>query len=255
MNYYWVRIFKYSYKKDEREKGTKLDEFYLTGETLTREEAKDQVKEKYLGDASKDLLFSKPRKRDGVYAIVMESSEYFYDWFSEEVDSYCLCCHKHIKGKWRDFPKTTIKDTEYYFCSYDCKNKLFTNVKYEGEFQVKEKLGDKVAGYIYHIYNRVEDKHYIGQTKYLPFFRWQEHVKGGIKGDITDLVFDVVTEVRCTSEYDGQQELNNAEAWWIKKYIEEGYEVFNVTIPKLTMNDYINLFEDMVKKETQMKLV
>lgn len=88
---------------------------------------------------------------------------------------------------------------------------------------------------IYHIYNRKLNKHYIGQTIYMPFFRWQEHAKQHIKGDITDLTFEVVTEVKVKS----QEYLNSIEAWWIRKFIEEyGKEnVFNVSIPKITIED------------------
>lgn len=77
--------------------------------------------------------------------------------------------------------------------------------------------------------------HYIGQTIYMPFFRWQEHAKQGIKGKITDLCFEVVTEVRIKS----QEYLNNVEAWWIRKFIDEyGKEnVMNITVPKITMED------------------
>lgn len=77
--------------------------------------------------------------------------------------------------------------------------------------------------------------HYIGQTVYMPFFRWQEHVKSGLKGNITDLVFETITEVRVKS----QEYLNNIEAWWIQKYIDEyGKDhVMNITVPKITLED------------------
>ena len=67
----------------------------------------------------------------------------------------------------------------------------------------------------------------------MPFFRWQEHDKQHIKGDITDLTFEVVTEVRVKS----QEYLNSIEAWWIRKFIDEyGKEnVFNISVPKITI--------------------
>lgn len=252
MKYFWIRVYEYNYGRDGRDKGIMLDEFYLKGDTLTRDEAKNEVKNRYIGQTRENISFAKPRKKDGLYAMVMDSEQFYYDYFSKEIDTYCFHCHKPIKGKWRDFPRETINNTEYSFCSYECRNKLHLNQRYEGEFQEKEKLSQKIAGYIYHIYNRIQNKHYVGQTKYLPFFRWQEHIKNGAKGNITDLTFDVITEVTCESQEDGQKYLNNAEAWWIKKYIEEGYEVFNVTVPKLTMDDYEKAFNDMVKKQIQL---
>ena len=86
--------------------------------------------------------------------------------------------------------------------------------------------------------------HYIGQTVCMPFFRWQEHVKSGLKGDITDLIFETITEVRVKS----QEYLNNIEAWWIQKYIHDyGREnVMNITTPKITMEDLIKEFDMQV---------
>lgn len=252
MKYFWVRIYDYDIERDSYEKGTLLDEFYIKGEEETRDTAKELVKEKY---NKLDIKFAKPRKKNGIYAIIMDSDEFYYDWFYKEIDTICFYCHKHIKGKWRDFPKRNYGDDEYYFCSYECKNKLDSNLRYEGEFQEKESISENIAGYIYHMYNRVENKHYIGQTMYLPFFRWQEHIKSGGKGNITDITFDVITEVRCSRKEDPKKILNNIEAWWINKYIEEGYDVFNVTVPRLTIDDYKNKFNEMIKREVQEKLI
>ena len=75
MNYFWIRIFdyrkddnlkKYSLPDDwENRKGTLLDEYYICGESMTRDEAKEIVKER--SGVSK---FAKPRKNDGIYALV-----------------------------------------------------------------------------------------------------------------------------------------------------------------------------------------
>lgn len=265
INYYWIRVYEYCYERDLGEKGILLDEFYTRGLELTREQSKDEVIRKYSGKVSEKMKFAKPKKKDGIYAIVMESDKYFYDRFYVEIDTYCFCCHKPIKGKASEFPKASLSnkynmdlDNEEdiaYFCNYDCKYKLFNDLKYEGEFQEKESMSEKVFGYIYHMYNRASNKHYVGQTRYLPFFRWQEHIKDGEKGDITDFSFNVLTEVRVLKEGDSQVLLNNIEAWWIAKYIEEGYEVFNIARPKLTLTDYKDMFDDMVSKQKQLSLI
>lgn len=264
MKYFWVRVFEYNYERDKHDKGVLLDEFYIKGEELTRETSKEEVKSRYVGADIDNIKFSKPRKKDGLYAIVMDSDKYFYDRFYLEIDTYCFCCHKPIKGKASNFPNISLnKETleldlensnTVYFCKYDCKNKLLTNLRYEGEFQEKEQVSSNVVGYIYHMYNRLENKHYIGQTKYLPFFRWQEHIKSMAKGDITAIVFDVITEVKKRYGEDGQELLNNVEAWWIKKYIEGGYEVFNISVPNLSLTDYKKRFDEMVAKKAQLEL-
>lgn len=245
MNYYWVRI--YDYKTDEELKeytdidvwearrGTLLDEYYLCGEDMSREEAKNKIKEK-----SGVLKFAKSRKNSGIYAIVMDSNQFFYNRFNVEIGTICFNCHKPIKGKLKDFPYMVTDNGERYcFCSYNCKSETSSKINpyYEGEFQSREgyESNGGVYGYIYHIYNRKTNMHYIGQTVYMPFFRWQEHVKSGLKGNITDLVFETITEVRVKS----QEYLNNIEAWWIRKYIDEygRNHVMNITVPKITLED------------------
>ena len=78
----------------------------------------------------------------------------------------------------------------------------------------------------------------------MPFFRWQEHVKSGLKGNITDLVFETITEVRVKS----QEYLNNIEAWWIRKYIDEyGRDrVMNITVPKITLEDLAKEYSKII---------
>lgn len=262
MKYYWIRIF--DYKDDdelkeyteidvwEARRGTLLDEYYLCGEGMTREEVKKAVKER-----SGVEKFAKPRKHSGVYALILDSSLFFYERFMTEVDTFCLNCHKKIKGKVKDFPRITVDNGETYrFCSYDCKRVTYNKVNpySEGEFQEREgyESNGGVYGYIYHIYNRSTDMHYIGQTVYMPFFRWQEHVKSGLKGSITDLVFETVAEVRIKS----QEYLNNIEAWWIQKFVHEyGKErVMNITVPKLTMEDLIKEFERQVLGQMRLEM-
>lgn len=254
MNYYWVRIF--DYRKDnelkeytnaedwENRKGTLLDEYYLSGENMTREQAKHIVREK-----SNISKFAKPRKNDGVYALVLESTQFYYEGFNTEVDTICFNCYNPIKGKMKDFPNTTAENGEkYFFCCWDCKRTTLNKIDpySEGDWQDREgyETNGGVYGYIYHIYNRKTNMHYIGQTVYMPFFRWQEHAKQHIKGDITDLIFETITEVRVKS----QEYLNNIEAWWINKFIDEyGKEnVMNISIPKITMQDLIKQYERIV---------
>jgi YHS domain-containing protein len=264
---FWIRVFDYVYERDtnyENEsfgKGVLLDEFYLKDVTGGREEAKQIVKEKYVGSTAAEIAFAKPKKKDGVYAIVMDSNKFFYDRFYVTIDTYCLHCHRPIKGKASEFPKLYVSDEEvYYFCSYDCKRECMhqLNPISEGVFQEKEEgcHGD-IFGYIYLIYNRVEDVYYVGQTRYMPFFRWQEHVKNGGKGDIKDLAFSVLTEVgrnQSLSTETNQLYLNSIEAWWIAKYQEEGNKVFNISNPKITIEYLKNRFDEMVRSAGQLKM-
>ncbi len=261
MNYWWVRIYDYdksdedAYNKDpEREidwsanafqsyKGTLLDEYYLFGEGMTREQAKKTVEER-----SGVTKFAKPKKRGRVrYGYIMDSNEFYYNRFTKEIDGICFHCHHKIKGKAKDFPCTLVNDEKVYFCSHECRSATYEDIREchtEGEWQSRE-AASGVYGYIYHIYNRKTNQHYIGQTVYAPFFRWQEHFKAGLKGNITDLVFETITEVRVQS----QEYLNSIEAWWIKKYIEDYGEdnVMNLTVPKITEADLLADYHRIVE--------
>lgn len=268
--YYWVRVFDFDKDRDNEygDKGIMLDEFYLK-DVQSREAAKTIVKEKYSGKTSQNLMFAKPKNKTGVYAIVMDSDKFFYDRFMVELDTFCFNpeCHKKINGKLRNFPSSTISDENdfektvtVHFCGYDCKNKVWNLLRgSEGEFQERE-VGENgnIIGYIYHMYNRIENTHYVGQTKYLPFFRWQEHIKSGQKGSIEDLVFDVLATVKkkhSKSINENQQVLNSVEAWWIAKFKEEGCNVFNISNPKITCKELVEKYNDMVKINCQTELM
>jgi hypothetical protein len=258
-NYFWVRVFDYNFDRDAYDKGIMLDEFYLKDLVGGREEAKQAVRDRYSGKAQNEIAFAKPKKqKSGLYAIVKESSKFFYDRFTKMIETYCFTCHKPISGKASEFPRAYLDgETEEatYFCNYDCKRDFHQKVDpfSEGEFQVKEEgeSGD-IFGYIYLIYNKAENVYYVGQTRFMPFFRWQEHVKDGGKGDIKDLSFCVLTEVRRNRKQNdefNQAYLNSVEAWWIAKYGEEGNQVFNITKPKITIEHLKELFNDIVKKQ------
>jgi len=255
--YFWVRIYDFKLEDNEKEKlpsiyddtkGTLLDEYYISGKSLTREKAKEIVKNK-----SNVNRFAKPKKANGLYAIVMDSSKSYADYFCKRLNTKCLCCHKPIQGLLRGYPVEVIDGKEYYFCSYDCKAKYQVAIgdKY-GEWQNREGFSktDNI-GYIYHIYNRAKDMHYIGQSLYMPFFRWQEHVKSKLKGDICDLIFEVITEVpynHAINENENKKILNDVEAWWINKFIKDygNEKVMNITKPQLKASDFIQKWERVI---------
>lgn len=265
MKYWWIRIFDYHPPDDQTElvyydKGTLLDEWYIKGETASRNDAKESVVNKY----GQNIKFAKPRKgSSGQYAIVMESNEFFYDRFYKELPDGCICfnCHKPISGKACDFPQLStyvienicgqsgldvlseLSDSEIHFCSYRCCSETYSKLRSYDTIEFQNREGQNttgIYGYIYHIYNRHTNKHYIGQTKYMPFFRWQEHVKDNVKGDICDLVFEVITKVTVND----QRYLNNIEAWWIQFYTDKYGEnnVMNITHPHITIEHLVELY-------------
>lgn len=283
-DYFWIRIYDYIYERDmsSNSKGTMLDEFYIKT-TNGRDFVKNEVLERYGNQAANKLKFARPKKKDGIYAIILDSTKMFHDRFYTEIETYCFHCHKPIKGRGFEFPRWYIgernwfeleRDSSYneylpssenvFFCNSNCKSTCQRSITHEGEFQMKEEgFNGNVFGYVYQIYNRAENKYYVGQTRYMPFFRWQEHVKAGQKGDISDLSFSVLAEVynqryegKSTKENEEQNQiyLNNIEAWWISKYKEENYDTVNITKPKITIPYLKELFEDMVLKQDKLLL-
>lgn len=265
MNYFWVRVYDYDFERDLYDKGVLLDEFYLKDIAGGRNEAKQIVKERYVGQTSSEIKFAKPKKKtNGVYAIVMDSDKFFYDRFCVTVNTFCFLCHQPVIGKASEFPSSYLDgydEEATYFCSCKCKSDFYQKINpySEGEFQEKEEgANGQIFGYIYLIYNRQENVYYVGQTRFMPFFRWQEHVKDGKKGDIKDLSFSVITDVRRDNKASNDQNqayLNSIEAWWIAKYQQEGYKVFNISNPKITVEHLKARFDEMVKKRVQTSII
>jgi hypothetical protein len=216
-------------------------------------------------------MIAKPKKEaNGIYAIVLDSSKFFYERFYATINTHCFWCLKAIEGKASEFPRERISGDRHYldhdnafsndgntafFCTYLCKTN-FSESQHpmsEGTWQAKEagQNGD-IFGYVYLIYNRAENVHYVGQTRFMLFFRWQEHIRDGSKGDISDLSFSVLAQInrnKLQAVDENQIYLNNIEAWWLAKYTHEQHAVFNIKKPKLTLEDLKSRFNDMVTKQ------
>ena len=245
--YYWVRIFDYNYERDDYLKGSIIYEDYF--KDVERESLKNDLLNLY-----KNLKFAKPRKKDGIYCILMDSSQFFYERFKVNIGCLCFNCLSKLKGRDMDFPNILLDDIKYYFCDYECKRNYYKKsdkLYNEGEFQNKEKgmLDNKeIFGYIYEIYNRNENTYYIGQTRYYPFFRWQEHIKSGSKGSIEDLTFRVISSLVSTKdEIIDAKSLNELESYYIKMYECDSKNVINITKPKFNKSEWLEIYNNKLK--------
>jgi hypothetical protein len=247
--YWWCRIFTFI---DEKETTCTIpiSEFYIVADTLA-ECKRIIIEEKHL----EYKYWAKPKKEKADYLKIMESTKYYYDRYNsmqEPLHDYCYMCQKEIDGKFDDYKYLKNygfgenQDEYRYFCSYECKQeytskKVALNSDVE-EWQSRTNLNG-VLGYIYHIYNKATHKHYIGQTKYMPFFRWQEHIKSNKKGNIEDLVFETLCEIYGKEPIT----LNKAESHYINLYIKKYGEnyVMNDNIPKFNFEqlelDYLQI--------------
>ena len=95
------------------------------------------------------------------------------------------------------------------FCSYECKAHFITKERskcladglVDESFITREDFKrDDIAGYIYKISKKSTGEFYIGQTIYLPIFRWGQHLKTDrfdIRG-LLDYQFEVIEIVPIT---------------------------------------------------------
>ena len=269
--YYQVLVFDYQPFRDKNTDGVLIDSWFTKANSIGL--VRQEIFDKYSGVFSRTILLEKPAE-NGFYAKILVVDESIYNHEKEEIDDFCFCCGTRIKGRKASFPSTSIsfgssytdgydddsfeddteETTEAFFCSHECKQNYFhaLNPTEVPSIQKKEvEQSGTIFGYIYHIYNRVENVHYVGQTQFYPTSRWQEHIKSLKKGTLTQLEFSVIAEVpKCEN---AQQLLNDTEAWWIGKYQEEGYEVFNLVQPKLSSCDFKERYE-AIKQSSQASL-
>lgn len=250
--YWWCRVFTFI----DNDTTLPIKEFYVVAATL------DECKRKIVDGSKTQIKFwSKPRNSKEDYIKIMESSSYYYDRYVEmqqPLHEYCYICHSPIDGDRKHYQHLKVygfgaSSNEYrYFCSNECKNeynqKKKTLISDTEQWQSRTSIYG-VIGYVYHIYNKATHKHYIGQTKYMPFFRWQEHIKQNEKGHIEDLMFETLCEVRGIDS----ELLNKAEGYYINQYIEKfGKDyVMNGTIPKFDLKqleiDYMSIISGTEK--------
>ena len=79
---------------------------------------------------------------------------------------------------------------------------------------------DDIEGYIYKISKKSTGEFYIGQTKYLPIFRWGQHLKTDrfYMTGILDYQFEVIEIVPITAN------ILEREKYYIQKYYNENPE-------------------------------
>ena len=269
--YYSIRIYDYDRNRDKDGEGILEDKFFLIADSI--EDCYKQMAKKYTAqfalriyDNKESLLkTSNPR---GLYLDLAVVSKGIYEGEEVELDDYCFYCHTPIKGKESSFPKEKVplfddydfgEDDEsevvVHFCSHDCKKKYLHDLNPDEVPIVLKRTSDEnkgIFGYVSQIYNRKENTYYIGQTRFSPFFRWQEHVKSLKKGQLKDLSFSIITEIPVCEN--AKQLLNDSETWWINKYKDEGYNTFNIVEPKVSKRKFKEKYDEMVAENKQLNL-
>lgn len=232
-----------------------------------REQFKSIIKEEY----GNDIKFrnSKNLKAGDLYCIIIGEHCYNTENYFVKIISKCSYCGCKLEGYFKPIRFDNYEldrqlygiDKELYdkemFCSHTCKNNRLnylrekiskdTNSLENADIWVDKSLfsesqsSNKIVGYIYKITKRSTGEFYIGETTYVPIFRWGQHLitERFPLSNIEDYIFEVIDTV-----YEGTN-IFDVES----KYIKEYYNKY----PNLSLN-IAGITEDMKSKSKVNKL-
>lgn len=205
----------------------------------SRDHFKELIKEEY-GD---NISFRNTKKLNAgdLYCIIIGEHCYNTERYFNRIEYTCACCGGKVVGyidhsarieNWevrRDLCNQLDKYADLRFCSYKCKEHFITKERQkcladglvDESFITREDfVREDIEGYIYKISKKSTGEFYIGQTKYLPIFRWGQHLKTdrfNLNG-ILDYQFEVIEIVPIT------ENILAREKYWIQKYYKENPE-------------------------------
>lgn len=200
----------------------------------SREQFKAIIRDTY----GKDIHFaySKKLKPKSLYCIIIGEHAYDSEKYFNKVEYICDYCGAKVTTYiWRPICFNDYEIKIYFFgieeykakrfCSNKCKADYAEEIKRtlkpndEQEFFIDRNMfkDNNCAGYIYKITKKSTGEFYIGQTQYLPIFRWGQHLKTNrfnIK-NLLDYQFETIEIVKK-----GENILER-EKYWIQKYYKE----------------------------------
>lgn len=228
----------------------------------SREHFKELIREEY-GD---NIAFRNSKKLNtgDLYCIIIAEHCYNTERYFNRIEYTCACCGAKVVGyidKSERISNWEIKDElcnqldkygDLRFCSYQCKEhfkakertKCLADGLIDESFITRDTFKrDDIAGYIYKISKKSTGEFYIGQTIYLPIFRWGQHLKTerfDVKG-ILDYKFEVIEIVPIT------ENILEREKYYIQKYYKENPEkslnimcTANINADQLTLEEGVN---------------
>jgi len=226
----------------------------------SRNAFKEIIKDTY----GNDIKFAYNRKYPAgtIYCIIIGEHCYNVEQYfnkTEFICSNCGCKTTAYAGKAIYLSDYEIRNAlcnqlEKYqnarFCSNSClmmflnreRKKCMDNGDVDESFISRETFSFmNVAGYIYKITKKSTGEFYVGQTKYVPIFRWGQHLKTDrfdIRG-ILDYQFEVLEIV------DTSHNILEREKYWIQKLYKECPEKsLNIACTaNVVTNNQISLFK------------
>ncbi|MHC1722475.1 MAG: GIY-YIG nuclease family protein [Aminipila sp.] len=206
-----------------------------------RKHFKEIIKDTYDGN----IKFASSRKySDGqLYCIIIGEQCYNTERYTTIVEFECPHCHKKLKiilkyaDRYRisDYDIKTKLGGDYQkysglrFCSEKCamdylnyiaipEYRKKTNSDIIDEYITHESFdNERVNGYIYKISKRSTGEFYIGQTVYVPIFRWGQHLKTDRFpiSNIDNYIFEILEIVKPGDN------ILEREKYWIQKYYKD----------------------------------
>lgn len=256
------RVYEIEEREEEMWNGTKITvkENVMLDQNIcccnSREHFKEIMREMY---EPKKIHFAKSRKLDvaDIYVVIISENCYNTSQYFIVNDYKCSHCGKEFKSNvkllkkfndnWRlsSICKSLYLQQEedlkeMVFCCETCRNRKLKNLIEEYEKYVEDNnlVPEKFIGresfnndngYIYIITKKSTNEFYVGQTIYVPIFRWGQHLlteRFQLK-NIEDYKFEVLEVVKDVAK------LNEREAYWINKKRNENPELsLNIMIPK-----------------------
>lgn len=211
-------------------------------------DSREQFKEIIRSEYGENIGFSyrKGKLKPGdLYCIIIGEHCYDTERYFNKVTFTCDCCGTTITTYLKkniSFTEWEVKHKFYgiekyrdlKFCSESCKYKFENREREklrpdgEQEFFVTRDMFTEAntAGYIYKITKKSTGEFYVGQTIYVPIFRWGQHLKTerfDIKG-ILDYQFEVIEIVPK-----GENILEREKYWIQKMYLENPRKSLNIS--------------------------
>lgn len=200
--------------------------------------SRDQFKALIRDAYGADIKFAYSRKYPPgtLYCIIIGESCYNIDSYFFKREFECPYCHATVTGHIP--PRFCISEYDIrhklcgqwdkyhnlYFCSHRClesfikresANFVDENVAMQGWISEQSFDNSKQAGYIYLITKKSTGQFYVGQTTYVPIFRWGQHLKTDRfpVENIEDYTFEVLEIVPT-----GQNILEREKHWIHQMY-------------------------------------
>ncbi len=211
-------------------------------------DSREQFKELIRAEYGENIAFSYRKgklKAGDFYCVIIGEHCYNTERYFNKVEFICDCCGAKVET----YIQRPICFDDYYirtyffniaeykekrFCSDKCKQQYLERERQrlkpdeEQEFWVTRDMFTEAhtAGYIYKITKKSTGEFYVGQTMYVPIFRWGQHLKTerfDIKG-ILDYQFEVIEIVPK-----GENILEREKYWIQKLYMANPQKSLNIS--------------------------